>query len=887
MNNTHARVLWACACIVLSFDLKAGPSLQTCDEAGLDAAIAAGGSHTFDCVAPTTVTTTDTKVLSSPASVTLNGGDLLTISGNNAHRVFVVNGGATLRVENLTVTEGFTATGDGGAFINTGTLEIVDSTISNSVAADGSGGAISNAGGGEADGVLLISGSTITGNMADAGGGGLITALGTVDITDSVFSDNTALSSGGGIYTFGAITISGTTFSANSGTSGGGVFHDGGGTVAISNSTFIENEATFSGNFGGGGLYAFNGGTVDLDDTDFIDNISPWDGGGAVILNLPTTIDGGSFSGNSAVRWGGGLYNNQTGLMTITSVDFMGNEAQDGGGLYNRDTDTNIISSNFEGNTASASGGALYVYIQTTTITDTSFSENGAHLGGAIFNYGETLLSGSTFTMNSTTSNGGAIYNNDASIGLEISDSTFLQNSANNGGAILNEFGVNDGAWIADSTLQGNTANLDGGGIYNGASGPQFSVANVTFSGNSANRNGGAVLNRWTMTISYTTFYGNSAANESGGIHTFFTSAIDPTNSEISNSVFAANTNGDCGGNGTYTPFNNFGLGACGSTTVTGLSPTLQDNGGETETHALLADGNAIDTAMGDCPAADQRGVARPVDGNGDMNADCDAGAFEFEPQAGALPIISSFGGSPNPVLAGTAVTLSWTTTDADGCWGSWSANPLTANDSEMVVVDSTTQYTITCANAVDSVEAMDTVVVIDPPVITSFDADSNPVAPGGQTTLSWTTTNADSCTGSWTIALLPANGADDVAVDATTEYTINCINAASFDEAMVTVEVIDLPVVTSFAADPDPVALFGDMTTLSWTSTNADSCSGSWTLDVLTANGSDMVVVNSPPFYTIICENAVGADGQSLTVTVEELIKIDGFESGGGPGER
>ncbi len=52
----------------------------------------------------------------------------------------------------------------------------------------------------------------------------------------------------------------------------------------------------------------------------------------------------------------------------------------------------------------------------------------------------------------------------------------------------------------------------------------------------------------------------------------------------------------------------------------------LADNGGPTETHALLAGSPAIDAGSDDCPppATDQRGVARP-DG-----AACDIGAFEW-----------------------------------------------------------------------------------------------------------------------------------------------------------------------------------------------------------------------------------------------------------------
>jgi hypothetical protein len=61
-----------------------------------------------------------------------------------------------------------------------------------------------------------------------------------------------------------------------------------------------------------------------------------------------------------------------------------------------------------------------------------------------------------------------------------------------------------------------------------------------------------------------------------------------------------------------------------------GLGP-LAGNGGFTRTH--LPGPNAID--RGDpatCVAPDQRGITRPIDGNGDGTASCDIGAVEFDP---------------------------------------------------------------------------------------------------------------------------------------------------------------------------------------------------------------------------------------------------------------
>ena len=71
----------------------------------------------------------------------------------------------------------------------------------------------------------------------------------------------------------------------------------------------------------------------------------------------------------------------------------------------------------------------------------------------------------------------------------------------------------------------------------------------------------------------------------------------------------------------------------------------LQNNGGPTQTHALLSNSNAIDTGddcvdyNGNPLPTDQRGFARIVDGNSDGFAFCDIGAFEYRPPL-FLPLI-------------------------------------------------------------------------------------------------------------------------------------------------------------------------------------------------------------------------------------------------------
>lgn len=209
---------------------------------------------------------------------------------------------------------------------------------------------------------------------------------------------------------------------------------------------------------------------------------------------------------------------------------------------------------------------------------------------------------------------GGGIFNDGTAT---ITASTLSGNAANYGGGIEN-WGT---ATISASTLSGNTAD-SGGGISNRAS---LSVANSTLVGNSATAGGGGAIlsgNSGTATLTNVTISGSSSAsqaavwNQSGTLHL--------TNTIIANSTGAAT---DCKNDGMLgTNANNLVEDNTCSPTLSGdpMLGALANNGGATQTLALLAGSPAIDagTNVG-CPATDQRGMTRP------QNGTCDIGAYE------------------------------------------------------------------------------------------------------------------------------------------------------------------------------------------------------------------------------------------------------------------
>src|SRR5262249_44793862 len=93
------------------------------------------------------------------------------------------------------------------------------------------------------------------------------------------------------------------------------------------------------------------------------------------------------------------------------------------------------------------------------------------------------------------------------------------------------------------------------------------------------------------------------------------------------------------------------------------LNTTLANNGGPTNTHALVSGSPAIDAVTTGCPPpnTDQRGFGRPVDGNGDLVARCDIGAVEFkavlpDPCTTAVPTGGcTVNGVPNQLCQGAS----------------------------------------------------------------------------------------------------------------------------------------------------------------------------------------------------------------------------------------
>ncbi len=363
-----------------------------------DALAVAQAGDTIDFGVTGTMTLTlDQLTIGTDLSISGPGASSLTISANDAFRVFWINESVETTISGLTVADGQAQDG-GGIFNRGGTLTLSNCTLSaNSATYDGGG--ISN----RFDGTLNVYDSTFTGNEAIRNGGS-IDNRDTLSVSNSTFTGDSAGNWGGGIYNYtGIVTVTGSTFSGN------GEYTDVGGGICNHQGAFQVTGSEFSANnarVSGGGIY--NEDVLTVTGSDFISNTTAR-GGGIYNTGLMTVIHS-TFFNNSVSSNGGGIHN--VSVLTVTNSTFYSNTAGWGGGIENFDV-LNVVNSTFYSN----------------TVADT---------GGGICSHGTLTVTNSTFYSNTADTRGGGINNNEGT--LHVTNCTFVNNRANeNGGGIRND----------------------------------------------------------------------------------------------------------------------------------------------------------------------------------------------------------------------------------------------------------------------------------------------------------------------------------------------------------------------------------------------------------------------------------------------------------------
>jgi hypothetical protein len=325
-----------------------------CTSAAVVAAVAQGGTISFDC-GPDAVTidmAQTAKVVNTSPTVVLDGGGKVTLSGQGARRILYMDTcdrkqvwttshcqqqtTPKLVIAHMTFEDGDSTgdgdTGGGAVYAFGGGLRIENSTFDDNRCGPASG---ADVGGGAVAAVwqdlkapVQITGSHFTGNVCDnggagGGGGALFAYQNRLAISGSTFASNSCAPTGpdvggGAVRAYivhDPVLVTGSTFSDNV-CSNGGALSSIGASWTVKSGTFTGNQA-----IGTGANPPAKG--------------TPGGGSGGAIYNdgnlMHLSIVHSTFTGNSANEGGGAIFfvsDNRTGTMSITGSRLVGNPNQ-------------------------------------------------------------------------------------------------------------------------------------------------------------------------------------------------------------------------------------------------------------------------------------------------------------------------------------------------------------------------------------------------------------------------------------------------------------------------------------------------------------------------------------------------------------------------------
>ncbi|NEO87832.1 MAG: CHAT domain-containing protein [Spirulina sp. SIO3F2] len=449
---------------------------------------------------------------------------------------------------------------------------------------------------------------------------------------------------------------------------GAGIGYTGNGTLTLDNVQILNNVVARR----AAGVRSTNG-LVMLRNSLVSGNSARLGRGGISVDNNDLIIIDSIISENSAGTFSGGIRADN--ITVINSTIAKNSAGSAGGGIHNPEASGSVtlLNSIVSQNTTGTYGGGINAMGSVNVINSTVSNNSAGNHGGGIRATGAVNVIDSTITNNTTGNNGGGIH---AAQTVSLNRSTVAENSAGNGGGGIHVGGAID---VTDSTIANNLASLDGGGIN---ADDTVTLSNSTISGNLASNHGGGVYANGATRLFNSTVSSNRAAVQGGGL--FVTSPVTLTNATI-----AANTAHSGGGgirvsglennqimntiiaNNADTSANAPEISAnLSSSTVqhsllmsnagiTGLTLTdgvngniigkdprlgpLQNNGGSTQTHALLMDSPALNKGNNTL-ALDANGLASSIDQIGNlrtMGGIVDVGAYErqVEMQGHELPV--------------------------------------------------------------------------------------------------------------------------------------------------------------------------------------------------------------------------------------------------------
>jgi hypothetical protein len=249
-------------------------------------------------------------------------------------------------------------------------------------------------------------------------------------------------------------------------------------------------------------------------------------------------------------------------------------------------------------------------------------------------------------------------------------------------------------------------------------------------------------------------------------------------------------------------------------------------------------------------------------------NALSAGGTYQYKP--GEIYNYAELAGSRLAIMhAASAVLVDYGVSGGDGAWNKVRSSTVLPNWDEYANFALAPRGTVTAPPS-------------NPAPTLSLSASPTSVASGSSSTLTWSSSNATSCTasGGWTGSKATSGSQSSGALTSNTTFTLQCTGAGGSVSRSATVTITTptpppppppagAPTV-SITANPTSVAS-GGSSTLTWLSTNATSCtaSGGWSGSKAISGTQSMTNLTANRTFTLACTGSGGTTSASATVTV------------------
>ena len=429
----------------------------------------------------------------------------------------------------------------GGALFldQTGTVNVHNSTFHNNTSNQDGGTIIAiNAN-------LSVSHCQIHNNKAFRFGGAVVLLQNSflyLEVTN--VSGNRAYLFGGVLYVLDSkFIVVNSTFVGNSASSGGVVYANNNCSLNISSSIFQQNTADSH----GGVVFLIHNSALVVFSSSFDDNNSQYKGGAFATQNQ-SSIDvvKSSFFFNKATYFGGVFHTLRGCNITVSNSSFNYNSAGFEGGVFDsfRESTIQVYRSTFANNTCGTNGGVCAIKFESNFYAECSiFLDNNCHESGAVVHvYAGNDVSFYNCCFVHNIAEDGGVLKSLRRNNVSIDKSIFRNNIAKSNGATIS-VNINNMVYIRDSLMLSNRA-INDGVVY------VSNFSNLTFTGNNVSDNeaghdGGVVYvyDHSLFKVSNCNFISNWAFNSGGSLY-----ARTFSNMTIKNSTFHNSSSEIAGG---------------------------------------------------------------------------------------------------------------------------------------------------------------------------------------------------------------------------------------------------------------------------------------------------------------------------------------------------